>query len=683
MVSNVIARIPGTSSSGAIAINAHYDGGPTGPAAGDNGAGVAATLEVVRAIQAGPPLANDLIIVFSDAEEHGDLGSAAFNQLHPWAKDVRIAINFEAQGTGGPAMLYATSDQDGWLTGEYISAAPDPSAYSLLPELVRALPGMRLACDLEDYLLNGAAGLGFVIANDTPSYHTVRDNVAAIDRGSVQQEGGNTLAAVRHFGQQDLTTVPSAANRVYFNILPGVVIHYGGGWVLPFAAIITALVLTVVVAGIRRRMLSAGGVAIGVAALLLGSMLTVALVDLVWFAIKQTNSDYQVLLVGSYQTTALVTALSLIGIALMATLYLLLQRRVRLHNLAAGALVAWALLMWAVSLTAPGASYYVMWPLLFAVTPLAWAIFGGSRREQPGWLLGVLTLAILPAALLLPGVAYQVVGLLSRVEFMMGIMGGIPLLGLWALFITPLVGLYLFHLNALAGGNAQPYRWIVPGATATIAILLLGWTTVTSGFDADHPRPDHIAYELNADTGEARFISLDPELDSFTKQFFPANPGRADYEVVPGTEASVFSTPVTAVVIDGPAVTVLTDETVDGARTVTFRIASPRLAPELQATITTGGEILAAAINERALDLTGYGPAREGELQFEYTGIAADGLQLSITTDSAEPLTIKITETTYGLPEIPGLTIQPRTPDQMQAPAFPPDATIVRKSFKI
>ena len=69
----MIARIPGTANTGAIAINAHYDGGATGPAAGDNGVGVAATLEVVRAVLAGPPLANDVIVVFSDGEENGDL----------------------------------------------------------------------------------------------------------------------------------------------------------------------------------------------------------------------------------------------------------------------------------------------------------------------------------------------------------------------------------------------------------------------------------------------------------------------------------------------------------------------------------------------------------------------------------------------------------------------------------
>lgn len=41
-VRNIIVRIPGADPSGAILFNAHYDGGNTGPAAGDCGACVAA-----------------------------------------------------------------------------------------------------------------------------------------------------------------------------------------------------------------------------------------------------------------------------------------------------------------------------------------------------------------------------------------------------------------------------------------------------------------------------------------------------------------------------------------------------------------------------------------------------------------------------------------------------------------
>ena len=682
MVSNVIVRLAGTANTGAIAINAHYDGGSTGPAAGDNGVGVVATLELVRAVLAGEPLANDLIVVFSDGEENGDLGSAAFNQDHPWADDVRIAVNFEAQGTGGPAILYATSDDSGWLTGEYLSVAPDASAYSLLPELVRTLPG-RLACDLEDYLIKGAGGLGFVIADDTSAYHTATDTVANIDRGSVQQEGDNTLAAVRHFGQLDLTDIPTQANRVYFTILPGVTIHYGGSYVIPIAALVTLLVGVVIVLGIRRRQLSIGGLAAGLVALLLGTLLTVALVDAVWFAMKATNLDFQVFLVGPYRTDVIVLALSLLAIALMATMYVLLQKRVRAVNLTAGAMVAWTLLMWAVSLAAPGASYFLTWPLLFAVLPLAWAILAPERARRPQWNLVVMTIALLPAAFLIPGVSYQLIGLLNRLEYMLGITGNVPVLGLWALFVAPVVGLSVLHLNALSGDGVRPYRWLVPGLTALVAVALLGWTSVTSGFDAEQPRPSHIAYELNVDTSSARFVSLDTELDSWTSQFFPADPAKADYELQPGIEASVFAAETTAVALEPATVEVVTDTSADDVRTVTFRISSPRAAPDLQTEILTGGAILAATLDGRTLDLEDYAPAETGKLTFGYTGVDADGIELTMTVQSPDAITVELIETSYGLPQVPGLTIQPRADDQMLAAGLPPDATIVRRTVQI
>src|SRR5918995_5742768 len=94
-VTNIIARIPGTASSGAIALNAHYDGGPGGPAASDCGSCVATLLETARAVRAGAPLRNDVLLVFSDAEENGDLGAAAFAAQNPLIRDVDVVLNWE------------------------------------------------------------------------------------------------------------------------------------------------------------------------------------------------------------------------------------------------------------------------------------------------------------------------------------------------------------------------------------------------------------------------------------------------------------------------------------------------------------------------------------------------------------------------------------------------------------
>ena len=52
VVKNIVAKIPGTSPTGAVMIVAHYDSVPSGPGAGDNAASVAAILEAVRALKA-------------------------------------------------------------------------------------------------------------------------------------------------------------------------------------------------------------------------------------------------------------------------------------------------------------------------------------------------------------------------------------------------------------------------------------------------------------------------------------------------------------------------------------------------------------------------------------------------------------------------------------------------------
>ena len=126
-VENIVARLKGTSgSSDAVLLAAHYDSVPSGPGAADDGAGVAAILETLRALRAGPILRNDLILLLTDGEEDGLLGASAFMAEHPWAKDVRVAVNFEARGNAGASQMFETSAQNGRLIELYANALPHP-----------------------------------------------------------------------------------------------------------------------------------------------------------------------------------------------------------------------------------------------------------------------------------------------------------------------------------------------------------------------------------------------------------------------------------------------------------------------------------------------------------------------------------------------------------------------------
>lgn len=100
-VRNVVVRLPGTISNGAVLFLAHPDSKPYGPGAGDNATGAAVLLEVARALKAGPDLQNDIILLFDDGEECCDyLGGYVFVREHPWAADVRLAVGLDTAAWG-------------------------------------------------------------------------------------------------------------------------------------------------------------------------------------------------------------------------------------------------------------------------------------------------------------------------------------------------------------------------------------------------------------------------------------------------------------------------------------------------------------------------------------------------------------------------------------------------------
>ena len=57
-------------------MDAHYDSMPMTPGAADCGSCVATLLETARALLAGPPLQNDVILVFTDDEELDPMAGA-------------------------------------------------------------------------------------------------------------------------------------------------------------------------------------------------------------------------------------------------------------------------------------------------------------------------------------------------------------------------------------------------------------------------------------------------------------------------------------------------------------------------------------------------------------------------------------------------------------------------------
>ena len=107
VVENVVVKIPGTRGGGkSVLMSAHYDTVPHSTGASDNGTGVATLLETMRNLRSAQPLANDITFLFTDGEEIGLLGAMAFVEKHPAAKDVKVALNFDALGKSGATIMF-------------------------------------------------------------------------------------------------------------------------------------------------------------------------------------------------------------------------------------------------------------------------------------------------------------------------------------------------------------------------------------------------------------------------------------------------------------------------------------------------------------------------------------------------------------------------------------------------
>lgn len=682
-VQNVLARVPGQNNTGAIVVNAHYDSGTTGPGASDCGSCVVTALETLRALRAGPPLRNDVIFVFSDAEEEGDLGAAAFAQSHPWAESVKLVVNYEAQGSGGASILYATSNEDGWLIDEFLRTTSHVRAYSWIGAIMELYPQGQLECDLAEYTKRGKQGLGFVYLANTADYHTVRDNIDRIDPGSIQQEGDYTMAFLRHFGNADLTDPPRGDNQVFFSVPGGFVVHYPYAWAFNLSILTTLLIVAVIVAGFRFSALRPGRVLAATGGLGLGVIAAVTVGVLLWVGIKQSNPDYQVSLIGSYQSDIYTVAFIGLSVASVSLLYALMHRLGRL-NLFGAVLVLWLPLHMLMSYATPAMSYIATWPLLFGTLPLAWGVWTGRHIPSRPWRtsrwvqVGVLSVAAAPSLILLPATLYQALGLLHRFEGATGL----PLFGIMTLFVIP-TGLLLIPQFDLLAGHAARYRWYLPAFAAMIAAGLIGWGYVTSDFDAERPRPSHISYALNADRGDAQWISFDRHLGPWTSGFFPPGTEPVEYETVTWGPFQAYTAHAPFQSLPGPEAEIETDSVAHGKRVVTMRLSSLRDAPYMRVRVQAFGPIRAARLNGQVMDLTSYTWAHGGMLQFNYANTPDTGLTLTLVIDSPDALTLLVTDETLGLPQhvVDHRSRRPR--NTMPTPIFPRDATSVMKRYTL
>ena len=678
-VTNIIARLPGTDSTGAVAFNGHYDSVAASPGASDCGSCVAAVLETARALRAGPRLRNDVLFVFTDGEESQDIGARAFATQSPAMRGVSTVVNFDTSGSHGAVYLARTSPNSGELVRQLVASAPHPRIFSFVPALMTLfVSNLRPGTDAEEYFDRGAGGVALYYSGGSTDYHTLRDSAATISPASLEQDGSYAVALARDLGNR-VSTPRGGGDWVAFNIGPDTAIIYPAAVDVALGFIAIALFGTAAVWGRRRSTVTLRGLAGGFVFFPLAVLATGVLVMLLWLATKALVPDLNVPFVGSYQNTPYFLGLAFAAAACFALLYRPLLGRVMRENLALGALGFGAVMSLVLALALPGSAYLFVLPVLVALAFRAWALSG---RATGVWhTTGAVALPLaLAVVLIVPPLALIVLALGTRME----LMSSIPVIGLLiGVFVAGATGLFIPYLRPAPDSALARVRWsgwAIPGAAALCSLAVLLLATASLGFSSSHPRPDTINYQLNADTGQASWLTRDSSLDGYTRQFFAADKHPARFEFFAMSTVGGWAADAPIASLRAPTVRLLSRTEQGGKSLVRVWLASPRHAPALEAAVSSG-PIAAASIDGQRVPLNA--SDRRGELKFIYWQMPPRGIPLTLTIPTGSAIKLAVHDISYGLPTIPGHTYKPRPKDTMSGLAFAGDATMVTHTVRL
>lgn len=662
-VQNVAARLAGTEKGGkALALAAHYDSVPAAPGASDDGAAVAAMLETLRALKAGPALKNDVIFLFTDGEENGLLGASAFMDEHPWAKEIGAVLNFEGRGKSGAVLMFETSAGNAWLVDAF-AQTPHPRGSSLAYEIYKRLPNDT---DFTVFKKHGAQGMNFAFVDDWYAYHTPHDSAAKLSQGSLQHHGEYMLSLARQLGDAEFPENPSG-DAVYFNLFGDTLVHYSTG-MGTFLAIVAAGLYGFVL----RRELKQGrtilpGVAWGAGILVLSVVLTVPMGMVFRWKAEFLHGwllpDGDVVRSGVYTLSLVVYA-----VAFNAAMYSLWRNKLGAAGLAMGGLAVWTLLALGSAFAVPGASYLFTWPLLGSL--LAVAMFRSTGEEEIAGMKEIAALAIgaLPCALLLAPTVQQLFVTLGLTTMGTPVICVILTLALWAL--VPQIELM-----------TRMQRWLLPAAAFGLCVLLFFWGMAATRYSAEHPKTDTIVYGRNADTGKAVWFNAASKPDEWTKQFLGDQPMREKLEdFFPGGAGTSFLKNDAKDVKLAGADVLLGEEKNEGeGRTLTLLVMSPRKAAWITLYVSDA-EVLEASVNGKPVTMDSDArrtPAQGWRLR--YSNPPEQGIEVMLKVRGTQPVKVRVVDGSLGLPAMAGMVVKPR-PEWLM-PVQSGDVTLVTRAF--
>jgi hypothetical protein len=481
-IHNVYIELPGTDSTGIIALVGHYDTAQATPGANDDGSAVGTLLETARCILVGQPLKNDVLLVFTDAEEPGQFryGARYFVDNYENITDIKLVLNFEALGRSGPSIMFETTPGNNKLISNFSKATANPVAFSFMNDLIRLVaPG---STDMIAFEEQGINSMDFAYPLERTVYHTALDNAESLDKRSLQHHGNYAVDITRYFGMKDLNELTSAKESasVFHSFFGNTLLHYPQWLVIPLTIVTGILFFALVIIGIRRNKLSLRGVLLS-APIFIGELLVMVIITtLAWWGLDEAHLALGIVVEPTIKAHLLFTAFLILSFLAMILWRKLLKKRMSKLDITFGPVVFWWLISLLFALYLPGFNVIMIWPLLFSLVPLALILL--SEDDLISWkyfsLTSVCSFVIIAIMIAPVYLLFEAIGISSP-----GFSGSpaFPIIGLSMVFWTMLVSLLIPQL--IMFGDLGRKRIIYGLLSIALIILVIG--IMLPGIDLD------------------------------------------------------------------------------------------------------------------------------------------------------------------------------------------------------
>jgi hypothetical protein len=664
---NILARIKGTSNSKALLLLSHYDSAPHSKSLGasDDGTGIVAILEGIRTfLHNNSEHKNDIIILFSDAEELGLNGAALFVTQHKWAKEVGLVINFEARGTSGPSyMLMEVNKGNAAVVQNFAEANPQfPVSNSLMYSIYKMLPNDT---DLTVFREEGKIqGLNFAFIDSHYNYHTAQDNLDNLSLKSLEHQGTYLMSMLNYFGNADLRKLETSEDEVYFNT-PINFTHYPFEWNFPLIGLAFALFLAFVFIGIGKRLIHISAVLRGFIPFLSSALVSGLLGFLGWKILVLIYPEYLDILHGfTYNGHDYIIAFASLSLMISFFFYRNCRTETEVMNWSVAPIFLWIIINLLITIYLPGGSFFII-PVFGML--LSFGFFIITQRTS---LVLNLLFSIPALVIFVPFVVTLSVGL------------GLKMLMGSTLLIALVFGLLFPVFGAFKGKIA----WSI--ITLLVAVGFFINAHLKAEYTSEQPKPNSLLYVLNADTQTAVWASYDKNLDEWTKNYLGNTP--QEYDSIHNlplfskyNSAFTFTSKADLKSLSGPSIQFEKDTMINARKEYVITISPNRKVNRYDIFAHENMDFYNLKAN--GVSLISWKEAkyrRKGKKILSYYVVDNEPLKLSFTLNASTKLDMELLESSFDLLENNQFSVPKRQDWMMPTPFVLNDAVVIRQQIK-